>query len=102
MAGGKPLAFSDAHATGLCSLAYLPAEAGSSGSVALVTAGPDGKLCFRSADAPSEVQKEVLVANGGAPTPLHCLAVAAGKPVVTGDDANFVKVRCKMLRCCDA
>ncbi|KAI7839202.1 hypothetical protein COHA_007091 [Chlorella ohadii] len=91
MAGGKPLAFSDAHAAGLCSLAYLPAEAGSSGSVALVTAGPDGKLCFRSADAPSEVQKEMLVANGGAPTPLHCLAVAAGKPVVTGDDANFVK-----------
>lgn len=94
MAGGKPLAFSDAHAAGLCSLAYLPAAAGSGGSVALVTAGPDGKLCFRSADAPAEVQKEVQVANGGAPTPLHCLAAAAGKPVVTGDDANFVKV-CK-------
>lgn len=95
MTVGKPLAFSDAHAAGLCSLAYLPAAAGSGGSVALVTAGPDGKLCFRAADAPAEVQKEVQVANNGAPTPLHCLAAAAGKPVVTGDDANFVKVGCE-------
>ena len=91
----KQLAFCEAHKPGLCSLAYLPAAAGSGGSGAatLVTSGPDGRLCYRSADAPSEVAKEAENSNNGAPTAVHCLAAAAGRPVVTGDDQNFVKVR---------
>lgn len=93
--GGKPLTFAEAHAPGLCSVAYLPATGG--GAPTLVTAGPDGRLCFRAADAPGgEPTKVVENTSNGAAAAVHCVAAAAGRPVATGDEQNFVKVCC----CC--
>lgn len=94
MAGSKPLSFSEAHAPGLCSVAYLPVLGGGGAGPTLVTAGPDARLCYRAADAPvGPPQKEVAVENNGAAAPVHCVAAAAGRPVVTGDDQHFVRVR---------
>lgn len=92
MASSKPLSFCEAHGPGLCSLAYLPTTPSGS-TAALLTAGPDGKLCYRSSEAPTEVAKEIQNTNNGAVAPVHCLAAAHSRPVVTGDDQNFVKVR---------
>ena len=92
MAAAKQLSFCEAHKAGLCSVAYLPVAAGSGAAAVLVTAGPDGRLCYRSADKPGEVTKEVCNTNNGAATPVHCLATAQGRPVITGDEQNFVKV----------
>ena len=92
----KQLSFSEAHTGGLCSVAYLPAAPGSGAVPTLVTAGPDGRLCYRPADAPSgPPAKEARNENNGAVAPVHCVASATAKqPVVTGDDQNFVKVSC--------
>ncbi|KAL4439932.1 hypothetical protein ABPG75_002933 [Micractinium tetrahymenae] len=91
MAGGKPLAFCDAHKAGLCSVAWLPA-AGGSAAAALLTAGPDGRLCYRNPETPAEVAKDITNSCQGVVGPVHVLAAAEGRPVVTGDDQNFAKV----------
>lgn len=90
----KPLTFSDAHAAGLCSVAYVaPAPGSGGGEPTLVTAGPDGRICYRPAGAPGGAPtKEAANANNGAPAAVHCLATAPGRPVVAGDEQNFVKV----------
>lgn len=88
----RPLQFSDAHGTGLCSVAYLPAAPGGGGGLTLVTAGPDGRLCYRSPDAPGgEPQKVAENSLNGAAVAMHCVAAAAGRPVITGDNEHFVK-----------
>lgn len=90
MAGGKPLAFCDAHKAGPCSVAWLPA-AGGRAAAALLTAGPDGRLCYRNPEAPAEVVKDITNSCQGTVGPVHVLAAAEGRPVVTGDDQNFAK-----------
>ena len=90
MAGAKQLSFSEAHKPGLCDVAYLPAAGG---AATLITAGADGRVCYRSAEAPAEAAKEIENSNNGASAPVHCVAAAQGRAVVTGDDQNFVKVR---------
>ena len=91
MAASKPLAFCEAHAAGLCSVVWLPG--GGSGAAALLTAGPDGRLCYRKPEAPGEVLKDIENSRQGDKAAVHCLAATAGRPVLTGDDQNFVKVR---------
>ncbi|PSC69197.1 WD repeat and HMG-box DNA-binding 1 isoform B [Micractinium conductrix] len=89
MAASKPLAFCEAHAAGLCSVVWLPG--GGSGAAALLTAGPDGRLCYRKPEAPGEVLKDIENSRQGDKAAVHCLAATAGRPVLTGDDQNFVK-----------
>lgn len=95
MACSKPLSFCDAHKAGLCSVAWVPcsSEDASAAAAALVTAGPDGRLCYRKPEAPSEVVKEIENSCNGAVGPVYCLATAQGRPVVTADEHNFAKVR---------
>lgn len=95
MAGGKPLAFCDAHKAGLCSVAWLPAEGGGAAAV-LLTAGPDGRLCYRNPELPTEVVKDITNSCQGIVGPVHVLATSEGRPVVTGDDQNFAKASLKV------
>ncbi len=90
MASSKQLTFCEAHKPGLCDVAYLPAAG--SGAATLVTAGADGRLCYRNPEAPAEASKEIDNSNNGASAAVHCLAAAQGRAIVTGDDQNFVKV----------
>lgn len=92
MASGGALNFSAAHSgSGGHDVAYI--EHGS--EVALITSGVDGKLCFRSATTPTEINKTVDVrAREDSNLKLTCLAASpSGDFVVVGDDQNYVKVR---------
>lgn len=73
-------------------MAWLPA-AGGRAAAALLTSGPDGRLCYRNPEVPAEVVKDITNSCQGTVGPVHVLAAAEGRPVVTGDDQNFAKVR---------
>jgi hypothetical protein len=81
----KPLAFCDAHKAGACDLAW-------SGD-ALVTCGPDGRLCYREPGRPSEVKREAQNENNGAAAALTALhSSPKDGRLAACDDQCFVKV----------
>ncbi|KAI3431740.1 hypothetical protein D9Q98_004782 [Chlorella vulgaris] len=88
MASAPKLSFCQAHQPGLCDVAWLPTPGA---AAVLVTAGGEGRVCYRTSESPAEAVKEIQNSNNGAAAPVHCVAAAQGRPVITGDDQNFVK-----------
>lgn len=82
----------EAHPSGFCDVSYIQNE--NDGKVHLVTCGKDGKICYRSADKPSEVVKEIAAhSDGENSSPLTCIVAApSGDRVCVSDEQNFVKV----------
>lgn len=89
MASAPKLSFCQAHQPGLCDVAWLPTPGA---AAVLLTAGGEGRVCYRTSESPAEAVKEIQNSNNGAAAPVHCVAAAQGRPVITGDDQNFVKV----------
>ena len=85
------LSFVEAHPSGFSDVSYIEKD----GKVHLVTCGKNGKICYRSADKPSEVIKEITAhSDGGTSSPLTCIAAApSGDRVSVSDEQNFVNVR---------
>eukprot|EP00887_Chlorella_sp_A99_P000454 scaffold17.g454.t1 len=81
----KPLAFVTAHKAGSCDVAWAGADA-------LLTVGPDGRVCCRAADHPAEVKQEAVHGNNGAAAALNCLAYTAKDDrLAVVDDQCFVE-----------
>ena len=84
------LAFVEAHPAGFSDVAYIENNDG----VFLATCGKDGKLCYRSAENPSEIIKEIATQEAGEDAcPLtSVIASPSGDRVSIADEQNFVKV----------
>lgn len=85
------LSYTDIHPSGFCDVAYIE---GTDKQVYLITCGQDGKLCYRSAEKPSEVIKSFdAKSEGESNSPLTCVVASpAGDRVAVSNEQNFVQV----------